>query len=383
MEFQMTGNDMQLTRSNWKSGISGMLTGLLLLMATTAGAAARTPIYNLGYIFTTHHTPLIAAMARGERFGKEGAYLRPVVEKMKYELVDKDTPLATFNIVVSKSGSETATLFAMNRMDMALASGTAIMSGIDKGTDLKMVCPLHVDGLGLVFPRENPLSGWDAVLRHIRASERPVRIGYHSPTSAPRIVLEGALKEAGLAVTQNPTDADAEVLLVDLKSTANFIPALMTGQVDAWVGPAPHPEVSVVKGMGHIALDLRDLPPEGKWHNFPCCVMAAQDALIAENPVVVEKMVDLMTRSAAWCNTHKGEAGTILSGWIGVPEAAVAKSAIIYTTTPSPNWMAGEAVYLDMLDAMNKFKGRLKGKSLEEVTSLLFDFRFVKSPARS
>lgn len=369
---------MRAVKAKSGFGIPAMVAGVFLLMATMAGAGTKAPIYNLGYIFTTHHTPVIVAMAKGAAFQGGGAYLKPVVDKMKYDLMDGDKKLATFNIIVSKSGSETATLFAMNRMDMGLASGTAIMSGIDKGTKMKMVCPLHVDGLGLVFPKDSTLSGWKAVLDHIKSADQPVRIGYHSPTSAPRIVLEGALKEAGLKVTQKATVADADVLLVDLKSTANFIPALMSGQVDAWVGPAPHPEVSEVKEVGHIALDLRNLPPEGKWHNFPCCVMAAQDALIAENPVVVEKMVDLMTRTAAWSNTHKAEAGKIMAGWIGVPEQAVTKSAIIYTTVPSENWMAGEGIYLGMLNSMHKFNGQLKGKTLDEVQPILFDFQFVK-----
>jgi NitT/TauT family transport system substrate-binding protein len=40
--------------------------------------------------------------------------------------------------------------------------------------------------------------------------------------------------------------------------------------------------------------------------------------------------------------------------------------------------MRGEALYLDVLNDMHKFKGRLKGRSLKEVTPLLYDFRFVQ-----
>ncbi|WP_231702145.1 ABC transporter substrate-binding protein [Desulfoplanes formicivorans] len=331
----------------------------------------------MGYIFTTHHTPLVVAMAKGEAFKNFGVYLKPVVEKMKYALMDGDTQLATLNIIVAKSGSETTTLFAMNRMDMALASGTAIMSGIDKGSNIKMVCPLHVDGMGLVFPQGSSVNGWDDVLAYIKASKRPVKIGYHSPTSAPRIVIEGALNKVGLKVTQDATDFDADVLLVDLKSTSNLIPALVGHQVDAWVGPAPHPEVAELKNVGHIALDLRDLPPAGEWHNFPCCVMAARQSVIDDHPEVVEKMLELMTKCGEWSNTHTAEQSEIVSKWIGVPAKAIENSTIIYTTEPSDNWMHGEAVYLDILNSMDKFKGRLKGKTLDEVKPLLYDFRFL------
>ncbi len=356
--------------------------GLFMVMAAVLStgpsmAEEKIPVLNVGYIFTTHHTPFIAAMAKNEEFKEFGVYLRPVVDKLKYELMDGDKPLALFNIIVNKSGSETTTMFAQGNMDMALASGTAIMAGIDQGTPMKMLCPTHVDGMGLVFPPKSTLKGWDQVAEFIKASEQPVKIGYHSPTSAPRIIIEGALMQAGLTVTQDANQQDADVLLVDLKETSNFIPALTSGQIDAWVGPAPHPEVSELKNVGHIALDLRDLPPSGAWHNFPCCVMAARDAIIAEHPEVVGKTVELLARSGQWCNEHKAEEGKIINAWTGAPAEAVEKSTIIYTTAATENWMRGQGTYLDILNGMSKFRGDLKGKSLSEVQDKLFDLRFL------
>ena len=350
----------------------------LILPAGTSLAADSLPAFNVGYIFTTHHSPFIVAMAKNEEFRDVGVHLRPVVDKLKYELMDGDKPLALLNIIVTKSGSETTTMFAQGNMDLALASGTAIMAGIDKGTKMKILCPTHVDGMSLVFPPQSTLAGWDQVAEHIKASERPVKIGYHSPTSAPRIVIEGALRQAGFTVTQDANQLDADVLLVDLKETSNFIPALTSGQVDAWVGPAPHPEVSEMKKVGHIALDLRDLPPAGAWHNFPCCVLAARDEVIASNPEVVGKMVELLGKCGQWCNGHKAEEGQVLSAWTGAPAEAVQKSAIVYTSEASENWMKGQGEYLAMLNSMDKFRGSLKGKSLAEVQDLVFDLSFLK-----
>lgn len=354
-----------------------IMAAALTLPAGQSLAADSLPSFNVGYIFTTHHSPFIVAMAKGEEFRDFGVHLRPVVEKLKYELMDGDTPLAMLNIIVNKSGSETTTMFAQGNMDLALASGTAIMAGIDKGTPMKILCPTHVDGMSLVFPPDSTLSGWDQVAGHIKAAERPVKIGYHSPTSAPRIVIEGALRQAGFTVTQDANQQGADVLLVDLKETSNFIPALASGQVDAWVGPAPHPEVSELKKVGHIALDLRDLPPAGAWHNFPCCVLAARDDIIASNPAVVGKMVELLGKSGQWCNDHKADEGKLLAAWTGAPAEAVEKSAIVFTSDASENWMNGQAQYLDMLNSMDKFRGSLKGKSLAEVKDLVFDLSFL------
>ena len=354
--------------------------GISVLTPHRCGAANKdTPRLYLGYVFTTHHTPLLVAVDRGETFKDNGAWLKPMVDRQKYELMDASgKSLAVLNFIVSKSGSETTTLFAQGRMDMALASSTAFISGIDKGIPIKMLCPLHVDGMAMVFPKGSQLNGWEDVYRYIKASKNPVKVGYHSPTSAPRIVFEGAFHKAGLKVTENANDQDADILLVDLKSTSNLIPALLSRQVDCWVGPAPHPAVAEYKGVGHVALDSRDLPPAGEWEDFPCCVMGATDQLIRENPEVIQAMTDLMTAACVWSNQHKTKAAEITSKWIGVPTEAIEKSTIIYTTNPSPNWMRGEATFVDILNSMNKLKGRFKGKTFEQIEPELYDFRFVK-----
>lgn len=359
------------------------IAALLMISCLNTGPAlaakAKLPSLYMGYIFTTHHTPLMVAAIKGEALKGSGAYLAPMVPKQKYTLTAEDgTPLAVINLIVSKNGSETATLFAMNRLDLGLASSTAFMSGIDKGTRAKILCPMHVDGMSMVFPKGSPITGYDDVAAAIKAAKTPFKIGYHSPTSAPRIVFEGALHAAGFTITGNPNDGDADILMVDLKSTANLIPALFSGQVDCWVGPAPHPAVAAYKDAGHIALNSRDLPPKGRWTDFPCCVMGASDRLIATHPDAVQAMTDLMTEACRWSNTHKKETATISAKWIGVPALAVENSPIIYTTDPTTNWLKGEETFLSMLNGMNKFKGQMKGADLTTAAPLLFDFSFVK-----
>jgi NitT/TauT family transport system substrate-binding protein len=236
---------------------------------------------------------------------------------------------------------------------------------------------MHVDGLGMVFPAGSTVTGYDDVAAAIRASKTPFKIGYHSPTSAPRVVFEGALHNAGFKITGDPNNAEADILMVDLKSTSNLIPALLSKQVDCWVGPAPHPSVAEFKGVGHLALDSRDLPPEGKWHDFPCCVMGTSEKLIAEHPEVIQAMTDLMTVSSKWCNENKIEAAGISAQWIGAPAEALAKSAIIYTTDPTENWLNGEEMFIQMLRSMNKLKGKLKDTDRPATEALLFDFTFV------
>jgi NitT/TauT family transport system substrate-binding protein len=341
--------------------------------------AADLPNLKVGYIFTTHHTPLIVAAQKGEAFKQMGVYLRPVVTKEKYELMVNGKPVAMLQFVVAKSGSETAALFARNQLDLAMASVTAIMAGIDNGTPIKILGPLQTEGMALVAPKDSPLTDWNSFMTNVKTAKKPVKIGYHSPTSAPKIVLEGALKQAGLRVTEDPNDQSAQVLLADLKGTTNMIPALASKQVDAIVGPSPFPEVAVSRGMGKIIVNLRDLPPVGHWYDFPCCVTAARDEITAKYPAVVEQFIALISKTSVWCNKNRIEAGTLTADWIGLPVDTAKTSTLVYLSKFSKSWMRNADKLMAILNDMGNFKGSLKGKTINEVKTVLFDMRFIDS----
>lgn len=350
----------------------------LFVLSLASGAwAIDIPTLKVGYIFTTHHTPFMVAAQKGEAFKSMGVYLKPVVDKDKYELVADGKPIAVFQLIVAKSGTETAALFARSQLDLAMASVTAMMAAIDKGTPIKILSPLQTEGMGLVVPKDSSLTDWNSFLAYVKKANMPVKIGYHSPTSAPKIVLEGALKQSGIRVTEDPNDQSAQVLLADLKETTNMIPALTSKQVEAIVGPSPFPEVAVSRGVGKIVVELRDLPPPGYWYDFPCCVTAATDEAISKYPNVVQKFVELIAKTNAWCNKNKLDAGKLTAGWIGLPPEAAKASSLVYLPKFTESWMRGADKYMTILNQMGNFTGRLKGKTINDVKPVLFDMRFI------
>lgn len=350
---------------------------ILLLGAISTVSGQDVPVLKVGYIFTTHHTPLMVAATKGDEFKAAGVHMHALIPKEKYELIADGKKIAILDLVVNKSGAETTTLFAQKHIDLAIASAPAIMAGIDKGTPLKMLSPLQTEGMALVMPKDSSIAGWNDLLAFIKESQKPVKIGYHSPTSAPKIVLEGALKEAGLKVTGDPNDLASNVLLVDLKDTSNMIPALNSKQVEGIVGPSPFPEVAVTKGVGKIVVDLRNLPPEGYWHDFPCCVTSARDEIIGKQPEIVKKFVEMIVRTNEWCNKNKAEAGALTAEWMGVPVEVGKASTLVFLTNFNDGWMRGAGIYLDILNKMGNFTGRLKDKRLENAKPILFDLQFI------
>lgn len=318
-----------------------------------------------------HTGTMNVPLERVDYFKEKGVYFNPI-SKEQFELVKDGKKLALLNFIPSKGGSEAATLMGQEHLDIAFCSNTAILSAIDQGTKVKILAPIQTDGISLVFPEDSNFYGWEEVKSHIEKSDTPVKIGYHSPVSAPRIVLESVLKTEGLKVTEDPNDTNADVLLVDLKGSSNLLPSLTSKQVDAWVGPSHHPETAEVKGLGKIVLTLKDFPPAGKWENFPCCVVSAREEVLNEYPEVLNALVELVDENAKYSMENRKDVAKIISETIGVPEEAINNSEIKYTTNPSEKWLDGISIYSDALNDMNKFNGKLKDKNFEEVKKEVF-----------
>lgn len=353
------------------------LSALFLLAFCITASASDLPVIRVGYIFTTNHTPFMAAMSLGDELVVDGYSLHPVLPKEKYELRKDGKPVAMLDILVIKSGSETATLFAQKHLDMSLASITAIISGIDKGSPMKIVSPLVLAAGGLVVPNDNPASTWAEFIAWVKDSKQPVRIGYHSPSSAPVIILEAALRAEGLSTSGNPNAMDARVILVDLKGIPNMLPALASKQVDAAVGPEPFPQTAELRGQGKILEELRNMPPEGQWSNYPCCVVVASDDMIAGNPDSVREFVAFINAASVWSNENREKAGSVAAAWIGLPPELGKSSNLRFLQRFTQNWKDGAAGYMKVLNAAGYFKGALKDKRFDEVEDLLLDTRFV------
>ncbi len=336
------------------------------------------PVIDMAWMFTMHHGAMLVSSAKGEDFKDSGIWLKPIVEKEQYELYKDGEKIALVNTIVTKGSSEAAVMLGQEKLDCALNSVTGMLSAKDQGTDVQILCPIHVDGIGMVFPPDVDLNGWEEVEEYIKAAENPVRIGYHSPVSAPRIIVETALRNSGINVTEDALDADADVLLVDLKGSSNLLSSFAGDQVDAWVGPSHFPEEAEASGIGNIALKLNEFPPEGQWYDFPCCVFAARKDSVEANPEVYEALVDLFTYTTDWMMNNKEETAIILADIIGASEEAIQNASIVYTTQVSDKWREGVGIYFEMLDMLGKFDGDLAGGNIDDIVDEFYNFQFIE-----
>ena len=358
-----------------------------LVLAVLAAAFAApvfaedVPVIRASYTMTTHQQAFMVAMAEGEKLKDNGVWLKPIVPKEKFDLYDNGKKVARLEVIVTKSGSEATTLFAQGHLDLTTNSFPAMLSGIDSGAKIKVISPLQSDAIAMVSRTDIDVKGWEAFEKYVKDSKRPVTVGYHSPTSAPKIVFEAAMAQSNLRVTgdANATKEQADIVMMDLKGIPNVIPALIAKQVEFAVIPAPTPEVIEAKGQGHVVLQMKELEPAGAWEDFPCCCIAASDKAIAEQPEALRSFVKLMDVTSQWCLANKDAAAKATGDWLGIEPAVISKAVMGLSTTVTPTWMKNAALYPDILNDLGQLTGSLKGKKLADVQDQVFDFQFTKT----
>lgn len=359
--------------------IAAFLAALLLAFAAPV-YAEDVPVLRASYGITTHQEAFMVAMSRGEKFKDSGVWLKPVVEREKFDLYSDGKKVARLNVIVTKSGSEATSLFAQNHLDLTTNSFPAMLSGIDRGTKIKVLAPLQADAIAMVARNDIDVRSWEAFQEYVKKSRKPVTVGYHSPTSAPKIVFEGAMDSVGLRITgdANATKADADILMVDIKGVANVIPAMVAKQIEFAVAPAPTPEVVEAKGQGHIVMQMKELPPKGAWESFPCCCIAGREEVIEKYPEAVEAYVRLITVASEWCSANKEAGAAEAAAWLGLEPEVIARAEMEFSTKVTPTWLKNAALYPEMLNQLGQLTGALKDKKLADVQDLVFDFRFTE-----
>lgn len=317
------------------------------------------------------------AFEKPELFYKNSAFLRPVSDS-KLELVKDGDVIANINFILGGSGSENVTLMLQGHLDAAYSSSTAFMTGIDQGLDCSILCPIQSGGVSIVSDIDSEYDTFDELVEYAKNTEVPIKTGYHSAVSSPRIVLEYALKEAGLKVTEDTSDFEADIIMTDLKGLNNLVPSLSSKQVELWAGPIPNPQNAEAQGVGKIIATLDQLPG-GKWVDFPCCTVNVHNDLIKNNPNVVQALVEVTTDIHNFAQNNREETAEILSGFVGLDKDVLLNNDTTYSTETSENFKNGMRIYYDAMTEMGKFSGKFSDKEFDEIKDDVFNFSFVEN----
>lgn len=354
------------------------LSALLLLGLAFSAFAEELPLFRYSFAIGSNETSFIVALAEGEGYVRDGYSLKTVVPREKYVFMKDGKALANLDIVMGKGGSDIAVLMGQGHTDFGTFSMSAAIAAIDQGVKIKIISPYVLATGGLVIQSSIPVKTWDEMIAYIKKADKPVRVGYHSPTSAPILITRGAFADAGLTTTDDPYDTKADVLYVDLKGWSNLHPAMASGQIDIVAGPDPFPQVATDRGYGRYIVEFRKMPPAGKWINYPCCAIVVTEAYMKKEPELVQAMVNFLHASGVWCTENPAEAGKIAGEIQGLDAEASAKLMPTYLNAFTESWMNGAAFYIKTFDELGYLNGTLKGKTFDEAQKLILEQKFLK-----
>lgn len=334
------------------------------------------PTINLSWGNEMHTGIMYIPFIAPKIFENESVRINPLSQDMGELQVDGET-IANIKRIVTKGGSECATMMSQGNLDIALTSSTAMMTAYDVGTELSILSPIQCDGVAIAAKKDASYNNFIEFVEYAKNSKQPIKAGYHSAISSPRVVLEAAMKDAGLKVTEDASDFEADVVMVDLKGVQNLVPSLSNGQVEIWAGPAPHPQNAEEGGVGKIISTLNQLPND-KWKNFPCCCYSARNEIIEKYPEVIEALGEVITYTCDYVNNNQEKTGEMLADIVGVEKDILPKSLIVYSTDVNDTFVNGINIYYNAMKEMGKFNGKLVENDFKTAEKSLFNFKIMK-----
>ncbi|WP_028579142.1 ABC transporter substrate-binding protein [Desulfogranum japonicum] len=332
------------------------------------------PVLRLGYAPHDHHSPLYIAASNPQYFRDNGGiFLEEVVKKEKYFLVAHEKRIAEIIIKSSTGGKEIIRKLIEGQYDFSFGGVPAVLHFIDAGADISIISPVMAEGAGFVVAKDLPVSNWQEFIAFVRAHPTTLRIGYKIDVSVHNLIFEFALQDENIAFQKNREHAQGKIRILNLHGAQNLIPALENRLIDGFVVNQPYPALAETSGVGKILAQLRDLPPEGRWHGHPCCALAASNAFIQDNHAVSTALTALLMRANQFITRDPALSQEQIAQWLNLPIEVEKRSlpTILFTSELDNQWHEGVDFWIHaMMDKgklQNKVKEAVMHKRLQEV----------------
>lgn len=340
-----------------------------------------TPVQlKVGHVGHDHHLALFVALDNSQDCATEtGISLNVIEDRKLYELTDNGRVVANVQIVRVGGGSKMPTALAQSVIDVGLGGVAPVLAACDSGAPVKLIAPLHSKGDMLVVPPDMAVRTWEEFVVRVRSAGTPLRIGYKSPIAVAKMIFEDALRHEGIAFSGDSSRTDVQVHMINVKGGGKLNVSLSEGLVDGYVGNNPYPAIATEAGVGKVVCDLEKLPP-GRFHNHPCCCLAANtDAVTGKEEAVVDLLV-LLLRANETINRDPESAVDSACRWIGTTEAVERASIPTsgYSLEPDDDWRECMGVWFDAMNKLSSFRGELEGLKEEQAAAIAYDFSHLK-----
>jgi len=203
-----------------------------------------------------------------------------------------------------------------------------------------------------------------------------------------RLLLLGCLAVLLIAAACTTTQkATGDVGIIYTKGTGPMPTLLATKQIDGYIAWQPFVEVAPVAHIGKVITYSGSLPPDDRWKNHPCCVLAARTDLMGLNPALVNDLGAVTILATQYITDHPTEAADIVADWLAgkgdftygnitVSSVAVLQRAfptVKFVNEPTEPWKNGQVEFVHALRDLNTLTGSLQNASDTEIRGILFD----------
>lgn len=335
----------------------------------------------LGHVGHDHHAALFVALDNASEYAKESQIDVKVIKDRKfYELYDNGRKVADVEIVKVGGGSKMPTALAQNVIEVGFGGVAPVLASIDSGAPVKLISPLHYKGDMFVVTPDFKAKSWEEFVAIAKASERPLRIGYKNPVAVAKLIFEEALKHEGITVGGDLSQTDLQVHMVNVNGGSKLNVSMGSGLIDGYAGNNPFPAIAVEKGIGRIICDLEELPP-GTFRNHPCCCIAANTNALEEKSEAIVDLLVLFLQANETINSDLKRAVASAVRWIGTSESVEQMSIPTsgYSMEPSAQWHQTMGKWMEAMNGLDIFRGKLKGLESEDVSLAAYDLSLLES----
>lgn len=335
----------------------------------------------LGHVGHDHHAALFVALDNASEYAKESQIDVKVIKDRKfYELYDNGRKVADVEIVKVGGGSKMPTALAQNVIEVGFGGVAPVLASIDSGAPVKLISPLHYKGDMFVVTPDFKAKSWEEFVAIAKASERPLRIGYKNPVAVAKLIFEEALKHEGITVGGDLSQTDLQVHMVNVNGGSKLNVSMGSGLIDGYAGNNPFPAIAVEKGIGRIICDLEELPP-GTFRNHPCCCIAANTNALEEKSEAIVDLLVLFLQANETINSDLKRTVASAVRWIGTSESVEQMSIPTsgYSMEPSAQWHQTMGKWMEAMNGLDIFRGKLKGLESEDVSLAAYDLSLLES----
>ena len=108
----------------------------------------------------------------------------------------------------------------------------------------------------------------------------------------------------------------AEIELLYCKGQSILPVLLTTGQIDGYIAWQPYLALAEKSGIGNVVAQSQDFPPDGVWHNHPCCVLVASRDTLQNHPDMALAMSAILLSAGNYASEHREELPKITADWL-------------------------------------------------------------------